>query len=173
MRSYGPCDNLDLRTFVEEPTGPNYTYPYAGHSMMTDALRAWRIANWGVKWNTYAGELELTDDGAVLKFESADAWPQPVYKRIPNLIINDPLLADLEIDYTAFCEGWSFAVEGGVAKEGWTERVVCPDHQPEDARRIFIECYGCTPEEDEAAARADWTESEWADEAAAMAADAA
>jgi hypothetical protein len=67
----------------------------------------WAIANWGTKWGAYSYEERERDEGRfVFKFETAWAFPLPVFNKLAELH------PGVVLEIASFDEGWNFGCEG-------------------------------------------------------------
>ncbi len=69
----------------------------------------WRIRHWGTKWGAYS--FDFLEEGAErieFKFDTAWSVPEPIFAKLATMF------PTLEVKFTAFDEGWNFAVEGKI-----------------------------------------------------------
>lgn len=97
----------------------------------------WACARWGTKWDAYSYETREREVGlAAFKFESAWAFPEPVFRKLAKLY---PLLV---FTVESFDEGWNFACVGAFNGPNDYRRV-------DATKELYERVYGEPPDADE------------------------
>lgn len=90
----------------------------------------WSIANWETKWNSYSFDI-VSDSPLVIKFNTAWAFPTPVFKKLAEL------WPGLNFECDCYDEGSNFAGEGFFNPSEGQMSFEITDATPEIYERVY------------------------------------